>query len=48
MIAAGFQGQLKKPLLPEQLIEDIRLVLTDEVKLEIILIGFVLIIGQRA
>jgi DNA-binding response OmpR family regulator len=29
MIAAGFQGQLKKPFLPEQLIEEIKLVLGD-------------------
>jgi hypothetical protein len=29
MIAAGFQGQLKKPFLPEQLIEEIKLVLRD-------------------
>jgi CheY-like chemotaxis protein len=29
MIAAGFQGQLKKPFRPEQLIEEIKLVLRD-------------------
>jgi hypothetical protein len=28
MIAAGFQGQLKKPFRPEQLVEEIKLVLT--------------------
>ena len=29
MIAAGFQGQLKKPFRPEQLIEEIKLVLSE-------------------
>lgn len=29
MIAAGFQGQLKKPFLPEQLIEEIKSVLSN-------------------
>jgi CheY-like chemotaxis protein len=29
MIAAGFQGQLKKPFRPEQLIEEIKLILRD-------------------